>query len=144
MPWSSAGSAFPGAAKGWLLAAAGLALVLALAFLIDPAIGVQADICWFHRSTGLPCPACGLSRGCEWLVRGEWGRAWQLNPLSYLAFPALVLGFFLCLARGLGWQPGPLWNSRLVRLGWALAGLLVVFWLLRLAEAILGLVQNSG
>jgi len=44
--------------------------------------------CAFRRSTGLPCPTCGLSRSTVLALHGNLGAAWHAMP----AGPVLVLG----------------------------------------------------
>ena len=34
--------------------------------------------------TGLPCPGCGTTRALIYIFRGQFGRAWQLNPSAFL------------------------------------------------------------
>ena len=34
--------------------------------------------------TGLPCPGCGTTRALIYIFRGQFGRAWQLNPCAFL------------------------------------------------------------
>lgn len=38
--------------------------------------------CPFLIITGLPCPGCGLSRSCMYLLRGEFLRSFSLHPLG--------------------------------------------------------------
>lgn len=40
------------------------------------------------------CPGCGLGRSIHSLLHGQWVRAWQFNPLGYLAIPILFLHLF--------------------------------------------------
>jgi len=44
------------------------------------------SICIFKNLTGIPCAACGTTRGLKYLVRGYFEQALMMNPLSYLTF----------------------------------------------------------
>jgi len=57
--------------------------------------------CPFYRVTGIPCPGCGLSRGCAALLRGQWHTAIKLHAFS----PLLLAGIFL-VALGAALPPG--------------------------------------
>jgi hypothetical protein len=48
-------------------------------------------ICLFHKTTGLPCPSCGITASLRSIVSGEFMQAWMQNPLGFLAFPMLVI-----------------------------------------------------
>lgn len=53
------------------------------------------SICPFAILTGLPCPACGLTRAGLCLLTGQFQQAWTLNPCIFLVVPYLLyLGFF--------------------------------------------------
>lgn len=58
--------------------------------------------CWFKQLTGMPCPACGMSRSVILTLHGHFGQALQMNA----AGPFGVLGLLLA-ASGLlvlGWR----------------------------------------
>lgn len=38
--------------------------------------------CPFLVITGLPCPGCGLSRSCLYLLKGQFARSFSLHPLG--------------------------------------------------------------
>ena len=46
--------------------------------------------CGFKRITGLPCPACGLTRSLICVAHGDIGEAIILNPVGLLLFPAFA------------------------------------------------------
>jgi hypothetical protein len=46
--------------------------------------------CWFQRSFGIPCPACGGSRAFILAVHGFVLEAWRLNPLGPLAVAGML------------------------------------------------------
>jgi hypothetical protein len=56
-----------------------------LAAAIHPAHGIGLDLCFFHRSTGVACPGCGLVRSVSCTVRGDLRSA-----LTYHAFGPLI------------------------------------------------------
>ena len=70
-------------------------------------IAVYFGVIWkfFHSScflvelTGFPCPACGLTRAGFSVLRGDFGKAWQLHPFIYpaicLAASAIIKRYFL-------------------------------------------------
>lgn len=79
-----------GPAVAAILAAA----VLTISFIWSPQALPDVSLCFFHRTTGLPCPGCGLTRGFCALSHGRFTEAWALNPFSILLYAtalALVL-----------------------------------------------------
>jgi hypothetical protein len=50
--------------------------------------GLPGWQCPMLRATGIPCPGCGLSRGCAALVRGHWHSAISIHAFA----PLLVAG----------------------------------------------------
>lgn len=47
--------------------------------------------CYFKHFAGVPCPACGLTRGFIAIAHGRYSEAFGLNPMG----PVLYLAFFL-------------------------------------------------
>jgi len=90
----------------------------------------------FRRVSGVPCPGCGMTRAFAHLAKGQWGEAVRDHPLSFLVGLELALGW--------GWW-GLALAGRCPRVGGerltgflvANAGLLVAFWLGRLATGTL-------
>jgi hypothetical protein len=81
-------------------------------------------LCPLRRATGVPCPLCGLTTGVWAAVHADLPTAAASHPL---ALPALGL---LAVA----WTPwGPDLVAGLGRHGRAIAVLLVVVWIARLA-----------
>lgn len=64
--------------------------VLAATALVTPG-RLAFDVCILHRTTGLPCPGCGVTRGLMHLAHGEWQEALGANPWSLLVWPLLGL-----------------------------------------------------
>jgi hypothetical protein len=69
--------------------------------------------CGMLVMTGLPCPTCGMTTAFAHTVRGQWGRAFWVQPLGFL----LALGT-------IGLAPVALWS--LVRGRWPRVDLRVV------------------
>lgn len=68
------------------LAIAGVIAILQLVF---------HNICPIRIIFGIPCPGCGLTHGCIYVLTLRWRSAWQANPVSFLWVPAIAmwLGF---------------------------------------------------
>ena len=58
--------------------------VTALAFLAFCALVGLTVGCPIKAATGLPCPGCGLTRGCMALLRLDFAGAFHWHPLSFL------------------------------------------------------------
>jgi len=57
--------------------------LLAVAFLLVVTFGAERGIyCAFHRTTGIPCPACGSFRAAQVLLQGHWLQAFAFQPLA--------------------------------------------------------------
>lgn len=109
---------------------AGIA-VAALLYSYDPAHNSFYPGCAFYLLTGWYCPGCGATRALHQLLHANIAAAFRLNPLLllfYLPFLAIVVTKNL-----------PPYVRREVlqdlsishRNGWAIAGLIVGFWVLR-------------
>ena len=115
-----------------LLALLATTLLVAVVLPWTPLYGVV--LCPFRLISDLPCPGCGLGRGFCLISRGEFGAAFDANPLS----PVLYLGVVALLAHGsFEWvlkRPlPPLLTARSERaLLVGLAGLAITLWILRL------------
>jgi hypothetical protein len=48
-------------------------------------------VCWFKQLTGIPCPACGMSRSVILTLHGHLGQAFQINSAGPLAVIGLLL-----------------------------------------------------
>lgn len=67
------------------------ALVIGVGLLLPPEGIPHLTMCWFFAATGLPCPACGLTRSFSAIVHGEFALAWRMNPLGYVFFAGVVV-----------------------------------------------------
>jgi len=91
---------------GNLLRTLAVSGVLALLRLIPLEATESISLCLLYHLTGRKCPGCGMTRAFANLLRGNWERALDFNPLSPLMF-ALVLTLLidelfslLCSLRG--------------------------------------------
>ncbi len=50
----------------------------------------KLPICFFRMITGSACPLCGLTRAFAYATHGDFGLAWQSNPLWVPAAAILV------------------------------------------------------
>ena len=58
-------------------------------------LGYSLWPCVFAKTTGLPCPGCGMTRAIAALLHGKWKEALRFHPMS----PAfLVLGIMLVVS----------------------------------------------
>jgi len=71
-----------------------LALGCGVARLVDPDRPLPFDVCGFRLLTGLPCPACGLTRSLCHALRGEWSASVGYHPAGVL-LAALSIGWAL-------------------------------------------------
>jgi hypothetical protein len=100
---------------------------VALLFLFNPARHGFNPTCQFHELTGWDCPGCGGLRAAHFLLHGEIGEAFRLNPLLVLALPVVFAWIAYALwARGTGRQ------ARLPeRVAYVSAAVIILFGVLR-------------
>lgn len=67
------------------------AFAVGVGCLLSPA-GIEDGpiICPFRLATGLPCPACGLTRSWVYALHGWWSDAFAANPFGLGVLGALV------------------------------------------------------
>lgn len=87
---------------------AGLAVAVAV-----PSADVESGpvLCPFRLLTGLPCPACGLTRSWVYLAHGQVGESFAAHPLG----PATVLAAVVTvgwIGYSRGALPFPPWLRR--------------------------------
>lgn len=92
-----------------------LLITLALALGIYGLIYWVRVPCFFKSLTGLPCPACGLTRAWLAILRGQVARAFAMHPMFW-GVPVLHIYFL---------TDGKLFSKRVDR--WILALILVGF-----------------
>jgi hypothetical protein len=118
--------------RPWALAGL-LGLGAAAVFTVwSPPEEARYSICLTRRTTGMPCPACGMTRALAHLAKGEWAQAWAAHPMApILGAQALLAWLYWGLAAWRGRTPSaPAWLSAVVIGNAALLG---VIWLIRLA-----------
>jgi len=63
-------------AHWWLFAGAAIYVLFTRLFL--------SASCPFYQVLGLPCAGCGMSRALFFILSGQFGRAFYINPLSFV------------------------------------------------------------
>jgi len=115
----------------------GFGLLVGSAAAVWPAFTGRTGValpCPLRTVTGVPCPGCGLTTAAVALVRGEFGAAFDANPLIFglAALAVTVVPLVALRAAGVLKTPVPWSVARRRRTGW-LAGLLAVAsWLFQL------------
>ncbi|MDE6435694.1 MAG: DUF2752 domain-containing protein [Lachnospiraceae bacterium] len=69
--------------------------VLLVAVYIVGANVLFGDMCPGVLLTGLPCPACGLTRAGVYVLTFQFQEAWVMNPVIYV-IGAFLLYFLVC------------------------------------------------
>lgn len=49
-------------------------------------------VCPMKIIWGIPCPACGLTHSCIYIILLKWKKAWEYNPTGFLWFISIFLG----------------------------------------------------
>jgi hypothetical protein len=70
--------------------AAWIGLLLAA---VSPPTGLGVPLCFFHSSTGIDCPGCGLTRSLSCAMRGMVAESWHYHPMGIL-----ILALFVVIA----------------------------------------------
>ncbi|MDP9417687.1 MAG: DUF2752 domain-containing protein [Actinomycetota bacterium] len=96
---------------------------------VDPNEPGHYPTCPFLLATGHFCPGCGTLRMLHALTRGDLATAVDLNVFAVLALPYLLWSWLRWATGRVTGRP----RSRLARPAWiwALAALVVAFWVLR-------------
>lgn len=63
---------------------------LALALVSAPE-GLGIPLCFFHETTGVPCPGCGLTRSLSCAIRGLFDQSWHYHPMGLLVLTVFIL-----------------------------------------------------
>ena len=75
----------------------GVALPIgAVALQLLPVVG---PLCPLRRTTGVPCPLCGMTTGMNALLRGDVAGAFTANPLAPVLVLLVVAAWFVFLLR---------------------------------------------
>jgi hypothetical protein len=93
------------------------------------------EMCSSKRMLGLPCPGCGLTRSFISISHGQFARAWNFNPASFVMYlfvlvqiPWNAMQFLLIRQRGFG-----VTIPYVHFLPVAVASVLILNWLIRLS-----------
>lgn len=121
----------------WLRGPRVLSITAAVALLLGlllPSRGLYGiDVCVFHRTTGIPCPGCGMTRAFTALSHGHFAQAWALHPFVFPAYGiALVFLAAPLLVRCFPGLQEPEVLRKLGFLGTALATALLIFGVARM------------
>lgn len=73
------------------VAGVGVAALVAAAALSPAAIANGPELCPFARMTGLPCPACGLTRSWVALAHGDLAASFTVNAFGPLFLMATII-----------------------------------------------------
>ncbi len=74
-----------------------LALFVIIVSFVFPLGGLPIDLCVLHRTTGFPCPGCGMTRAISAISQGEFSVALGLNPFAFFAWPTFFALAMLAL-----------------------------------------------
>lgn len=87
--------------------------------------------CFFHKTTGLHCVGCGMTRSVHAALNGRFTEAFFHNPLGVVLLPAAALAIALELVAWARRRPG----GPRVRIGkrglWCLVATILIYWVLR-------------
>lgn len=115
---------------------------MAAAFAFTPAgMADGPTLCVFRIATGLPCPACGLTRSWVHMAHLELGQAWMFNafgPLFFVLTVVAVLVAVAVLVSGRSGWAAPLMSRRVQRVGLVVVAVWFAYGIARLGDAALG------
>jgi len=114
--------------RGVSILLAGVIVVLAaVVYAFNPAGGGWFPPCLLYKATHLYCPGCGATRAMHALLHGRLIEAAGYNVFATILLPLVAIGVIAQAA-----CPGILPRRTLpVAVGWAIAGVAVVFTILR-------------
>ena len=64
--------------------------VLVVAIVLVTMKLVFHQLCPVKKFLGIPCPGCGLTHGCFYVLTFQWRQAWNWNPTSFLWVPSIL------------------------------------------------------
>jgi len=106
-------------ARGWLMFYHGLLALVSIGVIVMAATmrsegpsdvflpGMKValpELCLTKSILKIPCPGCGMTRSFIAIAHGQWRRAWDFNPVSFLMFAFIA-----------GQVPWRLWQIRRIR-----------------------------
>lgn len=50
------------------------------------------EVCPMKILFNIPCPACGLTHSCIYIILLQWQKAWVYNPTGFLWFISIIVG----------------------------------------------------
>ncbi len=115
--------------RGPALAAAGATAFVLAVHVVDPNEPGSYPTCPWLLITGTWCPGCGALRATRALTEGDIGTALARNPVTVIAWVAMVIGFANWTFR--------MWTGRQKKrlapawVLYTLFGALLAFWVLR-------------
>lgn len=74
-----------------------IGVLLAVGALVDPNRPLPIDLCVFKHLTGLPCPACGLTRAICHALQGDLTTSLSLHPAGIIVL-SIVIGWGIVAA----------------------------------------------
>jgi hypothetical protein len=125
-----------------LLIAAGASAPLWIGAWLRPAVegvGTHQQLglpaCGWIVGMGLPCPSCGMTTAFSLAARGDLAGAFAAQPmgalLAVLAAMVAVVAAWTAISGCRSWEV--IWSLLDRRVGWALAALLALAWVYKLA-----------
>lgn len=117
-------------ARDLALFVGGLACAVAL-HMNDPGEVASGPVCPFLAMTGRYCPGCGTLRCLHALLHADLPSALGFNVMTVILLPMVVTAWLSVGFNGIRGRPPPrLWSAPRWT-GSAIAGALVLFWILR-------------
>ena len=85
-------------------------LVFIAAYIVFMNSFLHVSVCPFRGITGLPCPACGMTRAGLLFLRGDFQGAFQIHPFFFgvLLLAGIAILFRYVLGREIRWMQYPL------------------------------------
>ena len=109
-----------------VVAVVAVAAAGALVYALDPTRYWLTPPCPYLVLTGFACPGCGLTRALHFALHGDLGRAFALNPWSFVSGPALLA--FVALP----WvTDSPRSTALRTTIAWTMLVVTVAFWIWR-------------
>lgn len=92
-------------------------ILIVVAFIIYAIINPR--LCIIKKITGLPCPACGMTRAFFYFFTFDLEKAFYYHPL----FPLVIVGFFLIVSQKLNKK---LQDSKVINIIYLIMGIIFI------------------